>query len=124
MQAGRLQFPTFVVVGALATAVQYAILIGLTEGLRIRPVWASSYGYAISALLNYYLNYRITFGSAKTHRRALACFFAISIIGLFLNYAVVWALSDRASLPYLVAQVVATALVTVWNFSANKKWTF
>jgi putative flippase GtrA len=124
MQVGRFQFSTFVVIGALATAIQYAILIGLTEYLRIRPVWASSCGYAISALLNYYLNYRITFRSAKAHRRALPCFLAISTIGLFLNSTAVWALSERAALPYLVAQVVATVFVLVWNFSANKKWTF
>ena len=31
---------------------------------------------------------------------------------------------DRWHLPYLLAQVVTTALVMVWTFSANRLWTF
>jgi putative flippase GtrA len=92
--------------------------------LGANPVFASSCGYVISALLNYYLNHRLTFRSAQSHGRALPRFAVIGAVGLLINSTMVWALSERAPLPYLAAQIIATAVVLVWNFSANKKWTF
>jgi putative flippase GtrA len=92
--------------------------------LGANPVFASSCGYVISALLNYYLNHRLTFRSAQSHRRALPRFAVIAAVGLLINSTLVWALSERGRLPYLAAQIIATAVVLVWNFTANRKWTF
>ena len=118
------QFQKFVIVGVLATATQYAVLVLMVRILGADPVIGSSCGYVISALLNYYLNYRLTFRSAQSHARALPRFALIAAIGLLINSSIVWLLSERASLPYLVAQIIATAIVLIWNFGANKKWTF
>jgi putative flippase GtrA len=35
-----------------------------------------------------------------------------------------WALNVGAGMPYLFAQVIATGIVLLWNFTANKLWTF
>jgi putative flippase GtrA len=78
----------------------------------------------ISALLNYYLNHRLTFRSKELHRAALPRFAAIAAVGLGINALLLWVLSERGRFPYLAAQVLATAVVLVWNFGANKKWTF
>ena len=122
--ARLVQFQKFVVVGGIATATQYAVLVGMVRILGANPVFASSCGYVISALLNYYLNHRLTFRSSRSHGRALPRFAVIAAVGLLINSTMVWALSDRGPLPYLAAQVIATATVLLWNFSANKKWTF
>jgi putative flippase GtrA len=119
-----LQFQKFVLVGGLATATQYAVLVAMVRLLGANPVFASSCGYVISALLNYYLNYRLTFRSVQSHRRALPRFGAIAVVGLLINSTIVWALSEHGPLPYLAAQIVATAVVLLWNFGANRKWTF
>jgi putative flippase GtrA len=118
------QFRKFVLVGGVATATQYAVLVGMVRILGANPVFASSCGYVISALLNYYLNHRLTFRSAQSHRRALPRFAVIAAVGLLINSTLVWALSERGRLPYLAAQIIATAVVLVWNFTANRKWTF
>jgi putative flippase GtrA len=118
------QFQKFVLVGGVATATQYAVLVGMVRILGANPVFASSCGYVISALLNYYLNHRLTFRSAQSHRRALPRFAVIAAVGLLINSTLVWALSERGPLPYLAAQIIATAVVLVWNFTANRKWTF
>jgi putative flippase GtrA len=118
------QFQKFVLVGGVATATQYAVLVGMVRILGANPVFASSCGYVISALLNYYLNHRLTFRSAQSHRRALPRFAVIAAVGLLINSTLVWALSERGRLPYLAAQIIATAVVLVWNFTANRKWTF
>jgi putative flippase GtrA len=111
-------------VGGVATATQYAVLVGMVRILGANPVFASSCGYVISALLNYYLNHRLTFRSAQSHGRALPRFAVIAGVGLMINSTIVWVLSERLSIPYLAAQIIATAVVLMWNFSANRKWTF
>jgi putative flippase GtrA len=118
------QFQKFLLVGGLATATQYAVLVGMVRFLGADPVFASSCGYVISALLNYYLNHRLTFRSAQSHRRALPRFALISGGGLLLNSSIVWVLSEHGPIPYLAAQIAATAVVLLWNFWANSKWTF
>jgi putative flippase GtrA len=35
-----------------------------------------------------------------------------------------WLLNESWGMQYLLAQFVTTAIVLVWNFSANRWWTF
>lgn len=117
------QFVSFAGVGAIATGVQYLILIGLAE-LGMRAALASGIGYVISALLNYYLNYRYTFKSTQDHRKTLVRFFLVALVGLALNTAVMIVAVEYLHLHYLLAQILATGLVLLWNFGANARWTF
>ena len=118
------QFTKFTGVGAVATLVHYAILVGLVQLFAFDALPASSAGFAISALLNYGLNYRFTFSSDKRHGPALGRFIVIALIGLALNGAILSFCIAAWNFHYLVAQVTATGIVLVWNFLANRRWTF
>jgi putative flippase GtrA len=85
---------------------------------------ASSVGFASSAVLNYWLNYRYTFASSASHLIAGSRFVAISTFGLVLNAVLMWLLVEQAQWPYLVAQVIATVCVLIWNFCGNAFWSF
>ncbi len=74
--------------------------------------------------LNYALNYRYTFRSRRRHLEAFPRFVFFSGVGLGLNTLLMYSLLNYADLHYLVAQLAATALVTIWNFLANMVWTF
>ena len=118
------QFVSFLGVGGVATLFHYAIYIGLVELAGIRPYIATGIGYFLSTFLNYYLNYLYTFRSQKRHREAIVKFFTIAGIGLFLNSSIVKIATESFGLNYLLAQVGATGLVTIWNFAGNRLWTF
>jgi putative flippase GtrA len=118
------QFLKFVGVGALATIFQYCVLIGCVELLHVQPVVGSSLGFGLSAMLNYYLNYRYTFGSSAPHRVAAIRFGLVSSAGLLLNAGVMSLLTAREGVPYLLAQVFATALVLIWNYIGSALWSF
>ena len=117
------KFVSFAGVGAIATGVQYLILIVLAE-LGMLAALASGIGYAISSMLNYYLNYRYTFKSTKRHRDTLLRFFAVALVGLGLNTLVMIIAVEYLHLHYMIAQILATCLVLLWNFGANAIWTF
>jgi len=118
------QFIRFAGIGGVCTALQYLILVLLVTFLDIHPVMASTAGYLLSALLNYQLNRVYTFRSEAAHLHALPRFFAIASVGLLLNAAVLGFMVSMLGLHYMLGQIIATAVTLVWNFLANRTWTF
>lgn len=118
------QFIRFAGVGGMCTGLQYLILVLLVTFLDIHPVAASTAGYILSALLNYQLNRVYTFRSGAAHLHALPRFFAIALVGLVLNAAVLGFMVSVLGLFYMLGQIVATVVTLFWNFIANRTWTF
>jgi putative flippase GtrA len=116
------QFARFLIVGGIATALQYAILFALTAA-GIQPLVASSIGFVASAVANYTLNRRFTFRSDVKYVTGLERFSIIAGVGLALN-AMVMAAGISLGIHYVPSQVVATAVVLLWNFQVNRLWTF
>jgi putative flippase GtrA len=117
------QFATFAGLGAMATGVQYAILIALVQLFGTEAMLASSLGFIISAIGNYALNRRFTFGSRESHLVALPKFAVVAGVGLLLNGVVLSVLVGVGTF-YLVAQIAATCVVLCWNFVLHRCWTF
>lgn len=120
----HLQFMRFAGVGAIGTMAHYALLVLLVEAIAANEVAASTAGATLGALVNYALNRRYTFDSEKRHREALTKFLIVAALGLTLNAFFMFVLVELLSVHYLLAQVVSTTLILVWNFIGNKFWTF
>ena len=118
------QFLRFATVGGIATLIQYLILIALVQGVNMHAVWASSIGFVVSAICNYLLNYRFTFRSNARHRQAMVKFFLVAGVGLVLNGLIMLVATEYLHVYYLLAQILATGLVLLWNFTGNRLWTF
>lgn len=113
------QFLRFAMVGAVATAVHYAILISLVELAQVELLPATSIGFVAGAVVSYTLNRRYTFASQQHFGRGLAMFLAVGFVGLGLNGLIVSLLAG-AGLLYILAQMIATGLVLIWNFGAAR----
>jgi putative flippase GtrA len=120
----RRQFSTFFVVGLIATALQYAVLIGLRELAHVPVIPASLTGYLAGGLLNYILNRRHTFDSDRSHAEAGWRFAAVMCVGFFLTWGLMRLFVVAWGAPYITAQVVTSGLVLIWNFGAHRLWTF
>ena len=118
------QFLWFSGVGIVGTLAHYVILIGLVEIISTKAILASVTGFIVGALVNYFLNYYITFKSTKSHHEAIIKFFAVAVIGLILNTLIMALATEVFALYYLLAQVISTGLVLLWNFTGNRLWTF
>jgi putative flippase GtrA len=113
----------FGLVGALATGVQYLILVALVRWAGTWPPVASVVGFVVSAVGNYLLNYHFTFRSRQQHGPAAAKFLVLAAVGLVLNAVLMEVLVD-VGWHYLLAQICVTAVVFLWNFVGNSLWTF
>ena len=118
------QFFSFAAVGVVGTVAHYSTLIALVQITHVNPVVSSGAGFVIGALVNYALNYRLTFQSTKLHRDSMPKFFLVALVGLAFNTAIMELVTEIWKLHYLVGQILATGTVLVWNFTINRFWTF
>ena len=109
----------FVLVGAVATAAHYAILIALVELAGMAPVLATTAGYCVGIAVSYALNRRFTFASRAPLARSFGKFALLYAVGALLNGAIMAQLIAWGA-AYLLAQVIATSVVLFWNFAGAR----
>lgn len=125
----------FVFTGGVCFLIEYAALIALKEWLHLPVVAATPLAFLISVVFNYLLCVKWVFdGAAEGNKKAQLGFVITSLMGLFLNWAIMWALTallgeDAVLLSlfgvdvkvYMLNKVIATGLVMVWNYF-TKRW--
>lgn len=111
-------------VGVVGTAAHYLTLILLVESLGFGAVPATTAGFVVGLVVNYWLNYRYTFASNRPHRAAMPRFMCIGVITGFLNTVLVFFGTETLRIHYLPVQFVATGAVFVLNYVLNSAWTF
>lgn len=116
------KFGHFAVVGVIATGIQYGLLMFLVR--HVTPVLASDIGFVASAVVNYLLNYHLTFRSTKAHTQSGPRFVMVASLGLLLNSVIMHIGTDLLGLHHVVTQIVATAGVAMWNFTGHHVWSF
>lgn len=117
------QFLRFAIVGAIATAVHYSVLVGLVELAGLNAVAATTIGFSVGAVVSYVLNRKVTFDSDQPHGIAFAKYATVLAVGLAINGAIVAGLL-YVGVYYLIAQPIATGLVLFWNFGASRLLVF
>lgn len=118
------QFLRFGIVGAVATAVDFVVLIILTERLGIQPIASAAISFITSVLVNYVLSMNFVFARRTDIRRQteLAIFILLSAAGLGINEIIMWAGVTLLHANYIVTKLAATAIVLLWNFMSRKIW--
>lgn len=121
------QILKFGVVGILAFAVDYGVLMVLSQVFGVRAVIAAGISFVVSVIFNYMASMRYVFSHREdmTPMREFVIFVVLSIIGLLINEAIMWvgtAHLGESGLAVTVVKVFATAIVMVWNFVSRKIW--
>jgi putative flippase GtrA len=115
---------TFVVVGATATACQYAGSLAAQHWLGVGPILASLCGYALGVLVSYFGNSRFTFRRPALHGPQFVRFATISLTGLAINLTIVWVATHSLGWPLWLAMVPVVLLVPTATFVMSKFWAF
>lgn len=121
------QAARFGVVGGIAFAIDYGVLMVLTQALGVDPVPAAAASFSVSLAFNYLASMRFVFRRRDDMGRVreVAVFVALSAVGLAINEAVVAigvAALGKGPLAMSATKVGATAVVMVWNFLSRKRW--
>ena len=87
------QFMKFGVVGVIAFFIDYGLLAFCTEILHINYLVSATIGFTVSVVFNYLASMRYVFTHKEdmSRRREFIIFVILSIIGLIINNACMWA---------------------------------
>ena len=124
----------FAFTGGVCFVIEYAALVLLKELLHIPVVAATPIAFLISVVFNYLLCVKWVFdGAQEGSKKAQLGFLITSVMGLLLNWVIMWALTslfgEDALLfalfgieikVYMLNKVIATALVMVWNYFTKR----
>ena len=137
-QGGVIQFIKFAVVGVSNTAVDWIVYYGLSR-LVLTADDQKSTAKLISfvlAVLNSYLwntiwtfksEYQKSVGKKNNISQKGTIFFRfviVSLIGWGVNYIAFRITLNQIPQPDIIALVVASGAAVLWNFFANKFWTY
>jgi putative flippase GtrA len=118
------QFVKFGIVGVsntLLTLLVYTLL------LKVFGVWylgASAIGFIVGATNGFLLNRRWTFRDHVGDSLTPVRWAVVQSCGLGIDLGLLYVFVHDAGVDKLLAQVAATAVVTVTTFIANRAWTF
>ena len=116
------QFMKFGVVGFIAFFIDYGLLAFCTEVLGINYLVSATIGFCVSVVFNYIasMRYVFTHKQGMSRRREFVIFVCLSVIGLLINNACMWAGVELLGVHYLVVKIGATIIVALWNFVSRK----
>lgn len=121
-----LQYAKFAVVGITSLMVDYIFMVFLTENtaLGLDYFQACAFSYTLSVFVNYFLSMKYVFHGREDMGKIkeASIFFVLSLIGLFLNQAIMWVAVELLGIYYMAAKLLSTVLVTNYNFISRKKF--
>ena len=116
-----IQLIKFGIVGVIATIIDMGTLVFLKEVAHIDVLVSSAASFSVSVIANYILSMLFVFQSKQDNKLKEFCVFVIlSVGGLLLNQFVMWLGTEVLDIYYLLAKVLATILVPIYNFVTRK----
>ena len=119
-----IQLVKFCTVGATGYAVNLAVFTLLVHGAGVYYLLAAVCSFLVAVTNNYTWNRVWTFRHQRGHFAYQGLrFFVVSTVALGANLLFLGGLVSLG-MPKVPSQAIAIALVTPWNFVANKLWSF
>lgn len=116
------QFFKFAIVGIVSFALDYVILFVMTDVFKVYYLLSSFISLSVSLLVNYWLSMKFVFQCKEemSKHRKFSVFLLLSVIGIVLTQYIMENLVERFHVYYMLAKVIATMVVTMWNFVSRK----
>ncbi|MBR2187884.1 MAG: GtrA family protein [Eubacterium sp.] len=119
---GVLQFFRYLFVGGAATVVDWAVLFLLTQGGLYYMV-STVIAFLAGLITNFVLSKLLVFKASEARVGTAAEFASyglIGVIGLGFTMGIMYLLTEKLHVFYMLSKAAATMLVLVWNYLARK----
>ena len=116
----------YLVVSLIALGVDYTLLVGLSAAAGGHYLVAAAVGFGAGLIVNYALSVAFVFRQRRLRSRRLEFvgFFAIGLVGLLINEALMKLFVDGVGLRVALAKIPATAVGFVFNFGLRRALLF
>lgn len=111
----------FVFTGGVCFVVEFLCLTLMVELLHVPVLIATAIAFLISVAVNYVMCVRWVFAGAQEGGAGVkASFLLTSGMGFGLNELFMWLMTGVMSIHYMIAKVISTLLVMVWNYFTKR----
>ena len=119
-----IQIFKFIVVGGIATVIDWIIYFVLYHFIKIEPIIANIISFAVAVVYNYWASCKYVFkvNKEKSRARQFVEFIVFAVIGLLINEVIIWGLHNELEWNAMLVKIIATAIVMVFNFVTRKKF--
>jgi len=118
----KIQFVRYIFVGGIAAVVNIGLLFVLTSIFDIYYIISNVVAFIAGLTVNYFLTKKLVFTSkTRINSKLEYCIYGIiGIAGLIIDTTILWFLTSKIGIFYLLSKVISTLIVFAWNFSARK----
>jgi dolichyl-phosphate beta-glucosyltransferase len=118
-------FIKYCLVGVIVTSVDFAIFALCFYEFRFGSIGAKLLAFSCAVIVSYALNRTWTFRNRdRKVRQQFSKFLTVSLVGAGLSTLGIYVQIDALAIHPLLANGITSVLVLLWNFLANKHWTF
>ena len=120
------QFLAYSAIGGMAFLADFTALYLLTDHFHLHYLISASASFLLGLIVNYLLCIGCVFKyrAIANNLHEFTLFSVIGLVGLILNNALLYVLTDGAGLHYLFSKAIAAGGVLVFNFSARRHFLF
>lgn len=116
------QFAYYLFAAGFGYIVDFGTLYVLHDFFGIHYLVAAASGFILGLIVVYILSNLFVFGDSKIKSKSLeiGLFAFVGIVGLGILSLLMYLLTDIAGINYLIAKILATVVVYMWNFFARR----
>ncbi len=111
----------YLITGFSSAAIEFSLIILCRDIFNFSIVTANSIALTIVFWFNYLMNRKWSFKSTASLKKQLPMYLVLFVFNLGASDLIMYLLTSRLSLHYLIAKVFAIAAVVTWNFFLYKK---
>ena len=117
-----IQIFKFGIVGGTAFVIDFVFLYIFREFCHFPVLISNTLSFCISVIYNYIASVKWVFdvNKEKNAKMQFVVFIILSVIGLLINDLIMWVSVDFLSIYYLLAKIIATFIVMIFNFVTRK----
>ncbi len=118
------QIFNFCIVGGIATVIDFVFLYLFRDVVKLPLLVSNTLSFTISFLYNYWASMTFVFDvdENKSKKKNFVLFLVFSLIGLGINNFLVWFVTEKMNVYYMLSKVIATIFVMIFNFVTRKKF--
>ena len=115
-----IQIIKFIVVGGIATIIDWLIYYLLYNYFNLEPLYANILSYSIATVYNYLATVKYVFVVKTKNKKTFLIFIIFSLIGLMLSELLIYLFINKFLFNKMIAKIISTIIVMIFNFITRK----
>ncbi len=116
-----MQILKFIIVGGIATIIDWIIYYFLYNYLGFDPLVANIISYLLATIYNYYGSVKYVFNvNDKKFKKTFTIFLILSLVGLLLSELLIYLMINIILMNKMLSKIIATMLVMIFSFITRK----